>query len=100
LAKGFIKIKQFKNSPKKAAYSYILTPRGLEAKSRLAARFVLNKLDEYQKVRDSLADRLKLIEQAGHYSFVFVGPRRIRDLATSVRNHGPKSKDSSPSSMA
>jgi EPS-associated MarR family transcriptional regulator len=84
LSRGLVKIKEFKRSPKKGTYAYLLTPRGLEAKSRLAGRFVLKKLEEYEKVRNSLAERLKIIEEAGHYRFVFVGPKPIRDLTNSV----------------
>jgi EPS-associated MarR family transcriptional regulator len=35
MRKGWIKARSFKNSQSKAAYMYLLTPRGIEAKARL-----------------------------------------------------------------
>jgi len=36
--RGWIKMKRFAGSKRKAAYFYILTPQGLEAKARLTVR--------------------------------------------------------------
>ena len=49
--KGWIKARNFKNSHNKAAYMYVLTPRGLEEKGRLAVRFLGIKVSEYEKLR-------------------------------------------------
>lgn len=49
--KGWIKASNFKNSHNKAAYMYVLTPRGLEEKARLAVRFLGIKISEYEKLR-------------------------------------------------
>jgi EPS-associated MarR family transcriptional regulator len=51
LAKGWIKATNFKNSNNKAAYMYLLTPRGIEEKARLAVRFLKIKLVEYERLR-------------------------------------------------
>ncbi|MEQ9568135.1 MAG: MarR family EPS-associated transcriptional regulator, partial [Pseudomonadales bacterium] len=40
IGKGWIKASNFKNSKNKAAYMYLLTPRGVEQKSRLAVEFL------------------------------------------------------------
>jgi EPS-associated MarR family transcriptional regulator len=51
IGKGWVKATNFKNSHNKAAYMYLLTPRGLEEKGRLAVRFLLIKMGEYEKLR-------------------------------------------------
>jgi EPS-associated MarR family transcriptional regulator len=51
IARGWIKVANFKNSRNKAAYMYVLTPRGLEAKTRLTLRFLVLKMAEYEKLR-------------------------------------------------
>ena len=38
--KGLVKAKNFKNSSNKAAYLYLLTPRGVEAKAKISVRFL------------------------------------------------------------
>jgi EPS-associated MarR family transcriptional regulator len=49
--KGLVKARRFKNSRNKAAYSYLLTPRGLEEKSGLTLRFLQMKIREYEVLR-------------------------------------------------
>ncbi|HDH97821.1 MAG TPA: MarR family EPS-associated transcriptional regulator [Deltaproteobacteria bacterium] len=82
--KGLVKIKNFQNSPNKRAYLYLLTPKGAEAKSRLAVKFVRAKLEEYEGLRTVLAERLAAIEKKGHFRFIFVGPGNVKELMDSV----------------
>ena len=49
--KGWIKICRFKRSHHKANYRYLLTPRGIEQKAALTARFLRLKLREYESLR-------------------------------------------------
>ena len=49
--KGWIKAANFKNSHHKAAYMYLLTPRGLEEKARLTVQYLVIKMCEYEKLR-------------------------------------------------
>jgi EPS-associated MarR family transcriptional regulator len=49
--KGWIKATNFKNSNNKAAYMYLLTPRGIEEKAGLTARFLQAKMHEYESLR-------------------------------------------------
>lgn len=51
MRKGWIKATNFKNSRQKAAYLYLLTPRGLEQKTRLAFEFLGIKMLEYEELR-------------------------------------------------
>ena len=43
LEKGLVKVGNFKKSPKKIGYAYLLTPKGIEEKSKLAVRFVIDR---------------------------------------------------------
>ena len=52
--KGWIKASRFTNSRNKAAYMYLLTPRGVEAKIRLTFEFLRIKLREYETLRDEI----------------------------------------------
>lgn len=49
--KGWIKAANFKNNQNKAAYMYLLTPRGLEEKASLTVRFLQTKMLEYEALR-------------------------------------------------
>jgi len=49
--KGWIKVANFKSSKRKAAYLYLLTPRGLEEKARVTVRFLQIKMREYEALK-------------------------------------------------
>ena len=49
--KGWIKARRFTNSQNKAAYMYLLTPRGIERKASLTVRFLQAKMQEYELLR-------------------------------------------------
>lgn len=51
IQKGWVKAANFKNSKKKAAYMYLLTPRGVEQKGRLTVKFLQIKMREYELLR-------------------------------------------------
>lgn len=51
MERGWVKATNFKNSQNKAAYIYLLTPRGIEQKARLAVRFLRIKMREYERLR-------------------------------------------------
>ena len=51
IRKGLIKVSNFKNSQNKAAYMYLLTPRGIEEKASLTVRFLQAKMQEYESLR-------------------------------------------------
>jgi EPS-associated MarR family transcriptional regulator len=48
IEKGWIKARNFRNSRKKSAYLYVLTPAGLEEKVNVTAAFLRRKLAEYE----------------------------------------------------
>lgn len=55
LDKGWIKMQNFKNSESKLAYAYLLTPKGIAEKADLASRFLRQKMDEYERLKDEIA---------------------------------------------
>jgi EPS-associated MarR family transcriptional regulator len=87
LEKGLVKIGNFKKNPHKIGYAYLLTPKGIEEKSRLAVRFVVRKLDEYSRLQDRIAQRLSAIDdKKGRKKkrVVFVGPEMVCDFVEEV----------------
>ncbi len=49
--KGMVKIKNFKNNPKKINYLYLLTPKGISEKTRLTMNFMKKKIREYEELK-------------------------------------------------
>ena len=84
LAKGLVKIGNFRKNPHKIGYVYLLTPKGIEAKSKLAVQFVIRKLREYDYLRERLAERLTIIDEKGHASVIFVGPAMVKEFIHSI----------------
>ena len=58
--KGFVKIKNFKKSKKKLNYSYLLTPRGISYKSKMAYYFMKQKIEEYEEIKKEIEDEKNL----------------------------------------
>ncbi|MDC3315691.1 MarR family EPS-associated transcriptional regulator [Candidatus Thioglobus sp.] len=52
--KGLIKITNFKQNPNKMGYAYLLTPRGIEEKSRLTFSFLKRKVNEYEILKKEI----------------------------------------------
>ena len=49
--RGLVKIRNFRNSKNRAAYLYLLTPKGIRAKMALTEAFLKRRLAEYQALR-------------------------------------------------
>ena len=52
--KGLIKAKNFKNNDNKRAYLYILTPKGIETKTRISIKFLQRKIQEYEALSQEI----------------------------------------------
>jgi EPS-associated MarR family transcriptional regulator len=61
--KGLVKASRFKNSRCKAAYAYLLTPRGVEEKVSLTVRFLQIKMREYEALRAEIEQMRKDVER-------------------------------------
>ena len=53
-SKGLIKIKNFKKNPNKFNYIYILTPKGINKKTKLTINFMKRKMKEYDELKKEL----------------------------------------------
>jgi EPS-associated MarR family transcriptional regulator len=86
LGKGLVKVGNFRKSPHKIGYAYLLTPRGIQAKSRLAVRFITSKLEEYGALRNRLAEKLASIQNRKAMQIAFVGPQVVKSFVESIIN--------------
>jgi EPS-associated MarR family transcriptional regulator len=53
--KGLVKVDNFRRSDRKLAYAYVLTPAGIEEKTRLTMSFLQHKLSEYDELQRQIA---------------------------------------------
>ena len=49
--KGFVKLGNFKQNPRKGQYAYLLTPSGIREKSLLTHSFIERKRQEFEDLR-------------------------------------------------
>jgi EPS-associated MarR family transcriptional regulator len=59
IERGWIKLSNFSHNPNKVGYIYLLTPKGIEQKSRLTSLFLKTKIEEFEMLKDEIS-RLKL----------------------------------------
>ncbi|MEA2235613.1 MAG: hypothetical protein QOC81_337 [Thermoanaerobaculia bacterium] len=52
--KGWVKVRNFRNSNNKSAYLYVLTPRGIEEKIDVTRAFLRRKRDEYDRLAEEI----------------------------------------------
>ncbi|PKN76956.1 MAG: MarR family EPS-associated transcriptional regulator [Deltaproteobacteria bacterium HGW-Deltaproteobacteria-10] len=62
IEKGLIKAESFKNSKNKIAYLYVLTPTGIEEKTRTTYHFLKRKIDEYEKLEREIQQLKKEVD--------------------------------------
>ena len=58
-SKGYIKIKNFKQNPKKINYIYLLTPQGISHKVKLSLNFMKIKMAEYDELKKEIEIKKK-----------------------------------------
>ncbi len=54
--KGLIKIQNFQKDPNKLRYAYILTPKGVAAKSKITLNFMKRKMREYDELKAEIEE--------------------------------------------
>ena len=52
--KGWVKLTNFSHNPNKMGYAYLLTPSGIEEKSRLTFSFLKRKIIEYEVLKKEI----------------------------------------------
>ena len=56
--KGLIKIQNFTKDPNKLRYAYILTPKGVTAKTKITLNFMKRKMKEYDELKREYEENL------------------------------------------
>ena len=64
VAKGFVKLENFRRTEDKRMYAYLLTPNGIEEKARVTVAFLQRKLAEYEAIRGEIEELRKEVENA------------------------------------
>jgi len=59
IERGLVKAENFKNSQNKSAYLYLLTPTGIETKTKTTYRFLKRKIAEYEKLETEIKELKK-----------------------------------------
>ena len=55
IEKGWVKVNNFRNNPNKLNYTYLLTSKGIETKSKLTVSFLHLKIKEYELLKAEIA---------------------------------------------
>ena len=72
VGKGFVKLSNFKNNPRKGQYAYLLTPKGIREKSLLTHSFIERKRQEFEDLKVEIQ---ALEHEAGLASEAVPAPR-------------------------
>jgi len=56
IEKGWVKAKNFRNSENKLAYTYLLTPHGLEEKARVTLSFLKYRMRQYEAMEKEIEE--------------------------------------------
>jgi EPS-associated MarR family transcriptional regulator len=56
IEKGLVKAGNFRNSDNKRSYLYLLTPSGLEAKTKITVSFLQRKVQEYEDLKTEIQE--------------------------------------------
>jgi len=64
IEKGWVKANNFRNNQNKKAYAYLLTPRGIEEKTRATAHFLRCKVAEHEVLANEIEQLRGEVKQA------------------------------------
>jgi DNA-binding MarR family transcriptional regulator len=80
--KGYIKVTEFPRKPAaRKRLRYLLTPKGLTEKTRLAAEFMGRSLTVYRQARETLREALAHLGQNGHKRVALYGTGEAAEIA-------------------
>jgi len=68
IEKGFIKVSNFRNNNNKIQNSYLLTPKGIEEKTRLTLDFIRIKTQEYDVLKQEIESLKQEAKSMNKYS--------------------------------
>jgi len=63
--RGWVKAKNFVHSDNKRAYAYYLTPKGFDEKARVTVRFLRQKMDDYEALKEEIAQLEAEVSRSG-----------------------------------
>lgn len=63
IEKGWVKIINFNKNENKVSYVYLLTPKGIEKKTKLTFEFLKTKVREYEILQEEIEMLMKDVEQ-------------------------------------
>jgi len=78
IARGFVKVENYRNSRNKLAYFYLLTPTGMAHKADLTRRFLARRMREYDELRAEI-EQLRLETALPAASAAIPSPRAERE---------------------
>tara|TARA_B100000405_G_C16631747_1_gene391671 strand:- start:270 stop:590 length:321 start_codon:yes stop_codon:yes gene_type:complete len=61
--RGWVKLTNFKRSDNKIGYIYMLTPKGLKNKTKLAQKFLIRKSEEYNRLEEEIETLKKELQR-------------------------------------
>jgi len=61
--KGWVKLTNFSRNPNKVGYTYLLTSKGIEEKTRLTFTFLKIKMEEYEILKEEISSLKQEAEQ-------------------------------------
>lgn len=63
IERGWVKVRNFRNSHNKLGYAYVLTPSGAVAKLRATTDFLRRKQDEYLRLESEIAELMLEVQR-------------------------------------
>lgn len=66
MGKGLVKLENFRHADNKRKYAYLLTPAGIEEKTRITLDFLKRKQAEYETIRLEIEALQQELEHATH----------------------------------
>ena len=62
--RGLVKLENFRNNPNRRQYTYLLTPAGVEEKTRITVAFLRLKIAEYEALEEEIAQLRNELKKA------------------------------------
>ena len=65
--RGWLKINNFSRSEKKRAYAYCLTLKGVQEKTLITMRFLTQKMEEFETIKEEIKALMKESSRSQHF---------------------------------
>ena len=85
IAKGAVKIENFKNNQDKWAYAYLLTPQGIAEKTDLIGSFLKRKMQEYEQLKQEIESLTLEVQRVEAVEVVEVVPENSQEETSKVK---------------